>query len=142
MFILPGRKKQSETGHIFTSLLCAKYTKLLQSCPTLCGLYGLWPAKFLCPWDCPDKITGVGCCLLLQGIFLTQALNLQLSCLLHWQAGSLPLVPPKYLGLNLGYFIEENTLSTKLYSILFFFSGQITVSFLPLQRYCNREEQT
>ena len=31
---------------------------------------------------------------LLQGIFLTQGLNLSLLCLLHWQIGSLPLAPP------------------------------------------------
>ena len=31
---------------------------------------------------------------LLQGIFPTQGLNVRLLCLLHWQAGSLPLVPP------------------------------------------------
>ena len=32
------------------------------------------------------------CChFLLQGIFLTQGLNLHLLCLLHWQADSLPL---------------------------------------------------
>ena len=36
------------------------------------------------------KITRVGCHFLLQGIFLTQGLNLNL---LHWQADSLPLVP-------------------------------------------------
>ena len=29
----------------------------------------------LCPWDSPDKNTGVGCQSLLQGIFLTQGLN-------------------------------------------------------------------
>ena len=29
-----------------------------------------------------------------QGIFPTQGLNLHLLCLLHWQAGSLPLAPP------------------------------------------------
>ena len=33
----------------------------------------------------------MGC---LQGIFLTQGLNLCLLCLLHWQAGSLSLAPP------------------------------------------------
>ena len=38
--------------------------------------------------------TGVGCHALFQGIFLTQGLNPSLLCLLHWQAGSLPLVPP------------------------------------------------
>ena len=29
-----------------------------------------------------------------RAIFLTQGLNLHLLCLLHWQAGSLPLPPP------------------------------------------------
>ena len=37
---------------------------------------GLQPA--LCPWDFPDN-TGVGCHLLLQGIFWTHGLNLGLS---------------------------------------------------------------
>ena len=36
---------------------------------------GLWPARFLCPWNSPGKITGVGCHFLLQGIFLTQGSN-------------------------------------------------------------------
>ena len=39
------------------------------------------------------KNTGVGCHDLLQGIFPTQGLNLNLICLLHWQEGSLPLAP-------------------------------------------------
>ena len=39
------------------------------------------------------KNTGVGCHALLQEIFLTQGSNLHLLCLLHWQMGSLPLVP-------------------------------------------------
>ena len=55
---------------------------------------GLQPARLLCPWDSPGKNTGVGCRYLLQGIFTTQGSNLYLLCLLHWQAGSLPLVPP------------------------------------------------
>ena len=33
--------------------------------------------------------------MLLQGIFPTWGSNPHLSCLLHWQAGSLPLVPPE-----------------------------------------------
>ena len=37
---------------------------------------------------------GVGCHGLLQGIFKTQESNPHLFCLLHWQAGSLPLAPP------------------------------------------------
>ena len=52
------------------------------------------PAGLLCPKDAPGKNTGVGCHALLQGIFLTQGLNLRLLHLLHWQAGSLPPAPP------------------------------------------------
>ena len=55
---------------------------------------GLWAARLLCPWDSPGTNTGVGCHFLLQGIFLTQGLNLCLLHLLHWQVGSLPLVSP------------------------------------------------
>ena len=54
--------------------------------------YGLF--RLLCPWDSPGKNTRVGCHVLLQGIFPTQVSNLCLLCLLHWQAGSLPLAPP------------------------------------------------
>ena len=46
------------------------------------------------PWDSPGKHTGVGCHALFQGIFPTQGSNPHLLSLLHWQAGSLPLVPP------------------------------------------------
>ena len=31
--------------------------------------YGLWPARFLCPWNSPGKNIGMGCHALLQGIF-------------------------------------------------------------------------
>ena len=51
-------------------------------------------ARLFCPWDSPDKNTGVGYHALLQGIFPSQGLNPPLLCLLHWQAGSLPLAPP------------------------------------------------
>ena len=54
----------------------------------------LQPSRLLCSWDSPGKNFGVGCHFLLQGIFLTQGLNPHHLCLLHWQAGSLPLVPP------------------------------------------------
>ena len=33
------------------------------------------PRRLLCPWDSPDKNTGVGSHSLLQGIFLTQGWN-------------------------------------------------------------------
>ena len=45
--------------------------------------------RLLCPWNFPGKNTEVGCHFLLQGIFLTERLNLHLLCLLHWQTDSL-----------------------------------------------------
>ena len=49
----------------------------------------------LCPWNSPGKNTGVGCHALLQGVFPTQGSNPCLQHLQHWQAGSLPLAPPR-----------------------------------------------
>ena len=60
------------------------------SYPTLCDPRTVQPTRLLCPWDSPGKNTGVGCNVFLQGIFLTQGLNLSLlhcrqilSCLSH-----------------------------------------------------------
>ena len=50
--------------------------------------HGLQPTRFHCQWNFPGMNSVVGCHFLLQGIFSTQGLNL---CLLHWQAGILPL---------------------------------------------------
>ena len=41
---------------------------------------------------------------LLQVIFLTKGSNLSLLCLLHWQAGSLPLAPPGKPGNVLSFY--------------------------------------
>ena len=50
----------------------------------------------------------MGCHFLLQGILPTQGLNLCLLYLLHWQALSLPLMPP---GKPLGGWVEETVQS-------------------------------
>ena len=47
------------------------------------------PSRLLCPWDSPDKNTGVGGHALLQGTFPTQGASPLMSL-----AGSLPSVPP------------------------------------------------
>ena len=53
--------------------------------------------------------SGVGCCFLLQGIFLAQRWGLSLLCLLHWQAGSLPLDHPgRQVFYNSGQFFSED----------------------------------
>ena len=47
----------------------------------------LWPHGLLCPWDSPDRNTGVGCHVLLQGIFPTQGSNrglLHCRWILYW----------------------------------------------------------
>ena len=64
-----------------------------QLCLTLCNPMdcSLWGS--FCPWDSLGRNTGVDWHALLQGIFPTQGSNPCLLCLLHWQAGSLPLVP-------------------------------------------------
>ena len=80
------------------------HAKSLKLCPTLCdpvdcSLPGSSVHGILQAWTLEK--TEVGFHALLQGIFLTQGLNL---CLMHWQAGSLPLAPseqPGPQGMNL-----------------------------------------
>ena len=57
--------------------------------------HGLWPTRFLCPWDSPGKNVGVGCHFLLQGNLLNSGIKL------HWQADSLWL---SYRGSQVGHY--------------------------------------
>ena len=68
--------------------------KSFQSCPTLWHPLDCSPLGSPVYGDSPGKNTGVGCRALFQRIFPTQGSNLSLFWLLHWQAGSLSLVPP------------------------------------------------
>ena len=68
--------------------ICCCCCLVAELCLTLLRPCGQQPTRLLCLWDFPGKNTGVGCYLLLQGIFLTQDLN---PHLLHWQANSLLL---------------------------------------------------
>ena len=79
--IISGRKK-----HFYHTWVLSHF-----SCIWLFATLWTVACQAPCPWDSPGKNTGVGCHARLQGIFLTQGLNLHLLCLLHWQAGSLPL---------------------------------------------------
>ena len=45
----------------------------------------LQPPRLLCPWESPGKNTGVGCHVLLQGIFPIQGSDLAPPHLLLWQ---------------------------------------------------------
>ena len=59
------------------------HAQSLQSTSDSLQPYELQPTRLLCPWDSPGKNARVGCCALLQGIFLTQGLNPHLLHLLH-----------------------------------------------------------
>ena len=67
--------------------------KSLQSCLTLCDPTDYTPPGSSVHGNLQARIPG--CHALLQGIFLIWGLNRHLLCLLHWQAGSVPLVPPE-----------------------------------------------
>ena len=80
--------------------VCVCLHLVTQSCPTLCDPMEL--SRLLCPWNFPGKNTGVGCCFLLQGIFLTLGSHSHLLSLLHCRQILYPLshwlktVPPKF----------------------------------------------
>jgi len=57
--------------------VCMKSESISHSVSASLQPHGLQP-KCLCPRSSPGKNTGVGCHALLQGIFLTQGLNLVL----------------------------------------------------------------
>ena len=65
--------------------------KVTWLCPTLCNPMDCSPPGF-CPWNSPDKSTGLGCHFLLQGIFLIQGSN---PNLLYWQTDSLQSESPE-----------------------------------------------
>ena len=71
---------------LFNLPVCARSVALVSG-----SLYGMGPARLLCPWDSPGKNTGVSCHFLLQGIFPTPGTNTglphcrQILChLSHW----------------------------------------------------------
>ena len=67
---------------------------------TLLKPHGLQPARFLCLWDFPDKITGVGCHFLRQGIFPDQGMNTSPAL-----AGGFFITEPMSPALAGGFFI-------------------------------------
>ena len=67
-----------------------------QNCHSLETFFHLFSATSRKVYNALLKLEniGVGSHFLLLGIFSTQGLNLFTLCLLHWQADTLPLVPP------------------------------------------------
>ena len=75
------------------SMHACMHAKSLESCQTLCDPLDCSPPRSSVCGIFPGKNTMVGFHALLQGIIPTQGLSPCFSCLLHWQAGSLPLAP-------------------------------------------------
>ena len=83
-----------ELEQIIPKCICCSCCLVAKLCLTLLWAHGLQPTRLPCPWDFPGKNTRVGCHFFLQGIFLTQRLNL---CLLlgrqildHWVTWEAP----------------------------------------------------
>ena len=76
---------------------------------------GLQHTRLLCPWNSPSKITGVGCCFLLQGIFLTQGIKPRSSAL---QADTLPSEPLVFILLICSSSFREGNGTPLQYSCL------------------------
>ena len=95
-------KQLDDTVVVINIMVNIVPAELLQSCLTLCDLmdssqpgssvHGILQARIL-KWVATSSS---------RGIFLTQGSNPCFLCLLHWQAGSLPLVPPGKPTVNIG----------------------------------------
>ena len=92
----PEELKNKQTDEQYTRYILSHFSHVWL-CVTLwfCSLPGSSD-----PGDSPGKNTRVGCYTLLQGIFPPQRSNPHLFCLVHWQVGSLPPVPPGKLEGN------------------------------------------
>ena len=80
------------------SSVYARQVLVALSCLTLCNPIELQPFRLRCPWNSPDKNTGVGCHFLLWGIFLTQGSNpglLYCRQILYQLRHHLPFGPPR-----------------------------------------------
>ena len=93
--------------HFIEFLFIFCYSIVAQSCPNLGNPMDWIPPGSSVHGISQARILEWGCYFLLQGIFLTQGLNLHLWCLLHWWADSLPLshqgslfivTAPKYIN--------------------------------------------
>ena len=79
----------------FTKGVCMHVFSVTSVISDAWQLYGLQPARLLCPWDLPGKNNWVGCCALLQGIFPTEVSKLSPLHLLYCRH---ILYPLSYLG--------------------------------------------
>ena len=91
-FIVAAKSRSLQQNEVEDSpFLCASHFSHVRLSVILWTVY---PPRLLYPWDSPGKNTGVGCHAPLPGIFPKQGSIPHLLHLLHWQVGSLRLVPP------------------------------------------------
>ena len=118
-----------------------------QSCPILCDSRTV-AHHAPRPRDSPGKNTRAGCHFLLQEVFLSQASNRGLLCLLHWQEVSLPLShpgspsPPFWTSYHP---TPQSCLSGSSQNTMFIFSIMIFFSLSTLYKICtevNIERET
>ena len=87
----PRQSHNQKSGQTWFKLILP-LCSVAQACPTLSNSmdcsHGYRKDRLHCPWDFPNRNTGVGCHFLLQGLFLTQGSNPGLlQCrpvLYHW----------------------------------------------------------
>ena len=114
-----------EPVFLFPSGWCCMHAKLLHLCLGSVWSCGLESTRVLCSRDSPGENTGGGCRAFLQGILLMQGSSPRLLCLMHWQVGSLPLMPPGkplgwcYLSSNLCHLLPETSKPLPHQSMLF-----------------------
>ena len=91
--LIERKRKKWYCLHLFLCGSILSHISCVWLCVRLCSppgssVMGFWKQEyFLLP-------VGVGCHAILQGTFPTQGSNVLLLHLLHWLAGSLPLMPP------------------------------------------------
>ena len=126
---------QSESGTLVVVVV------QLLSCVQRLWSNGPQPARLLCPWNFPVKMTGVGCHFVLQGIFLIQGLNpglLDCRQILYQLSHQLWLV---YMNVPWACkcSLELKTYDLVLKSLWVFSIFLLLISFQVFSNYCQRE---
>ena len=93
-WVLKGMFHKLQSCSCMQASVCAKS---LQSCPALCDPVGCSPPGSYVHGILHARMLEVAGAFL-HGIFPIQGLTLQLFCVLHWRASSLPRVPPSGMG--------------------------------------------
>ena len=115
----------SQANLPFMNICCCLVAKL---CPALLQPRGLQCARLHCPWDFPDKNTGVHCLFLFQGLFWAQGAT---PYLLHWQVDSLQL---SHQGSPLEYYTDERAEVIKSQNVQTIYKGKKSKWFLLIFR--------